>query len=77
MDGEPEDGKSVPEEIREFCGLTTAHGFNQIYRRPNRARSYVWCSIILLVMGANLYHTYSIVQKYLDYRTQDMFKTKV
>ena len=73
-DAEPEAPAStraaVLKKVETWCGETTLHGVANIIKDDHwTAYKITWLCIVLVAMGANAYHLYTVIDGYLQYPT--------
>ena len=70
MDEQPPTKNAAVARLEAWCGETTLHGVSNIVKDDHwTAYKIVWIVIVVLAIGANMYHLYTVIYGYLQYPT--------
>ena len=63
---------SVALLLEDFAGNTSAHGLGGTVRERSKIGKIVWLTIFVFASTANLVHLSLLIQRYMQYPTQDV-----
>ena len=70
IDEQPPTKNAAVARLEAWCGETTLHGVSNIVKDDHwTPYKIAWIVIVVLAIGANMYHLYTVIYGYLQYPT--------